>query len=315
MTKSGGHIMSRLISTSILLLVTSLTSGPLFAAQPLVDGDWVEGSLGKSDVVVLDVRNKIDKGSKEIYEKGHIPGAIYSDYLGDGWRTTKNGVAGMLPDAADLEVLIGGLGIGNDDHVVIVPAGVSAADYGSATRIYWTFKVMGHDKVSILNGGYALWTGQGRATESGSNRREPKTFKAQIRPELVASRDDVVQVVKTGRGAILIDNRPPAQYMGEKKSDKAARYGAIPGARNIPQGGFYDGSGQKFTNLEQLGQMWRDAGIAEGSEQITYCNTGHWGSLGWFASSELLGNKRTRMYDGSIFDWSQQMELPMVNTK
>lgn len=307
--------MNRTISTPTLLILASLFSGPLFAAQPLVDGDWIEGNLGKPDVVVLDIRNKIDKGSKEIYEQGHIPGAIYSDYLADGWRTTRDGVAGMLPDPADLEMLIGGLGIGNDDHVVIVPAGVSAADYGSATRIYWTFKVMGHDKVSILNGGYALWTRQGRAVESGSNRREPKTFKANFRPELVASRDDVARVVQTGRGAILIDNRPPEQYMGEKKSDKAARYGAIPGARNIPQDKFYSQSDHQFTNLDQLTQMWREAGIAEDSEQITYCNTGHWGSLGWFASSELLGNKRTRMYDGSIFDWSGKAELPMVNTK
>ena len=307
--------MSRLISISILLLVASLSSGPLLAAQPLVDGGWVEGNLGKSDVVVLDVRNKIDKGSKEVYEKGHVPGAIYSNYLEDGWRTTKDGVVGMLPDVADLERLIGGLGIDNDDHVVIVTAGVSAVDYGSATRIYWTFKVVGHDKVSILDGGYALWTGQGRAVETGSNRREPMTFKAQYRPELVASRDDVVQVVKTGRGAILIDNRPSVQYLGEKKSGKAARYGAIPGARNIPQGKFYDKVGYGFTDLQRLGHLWQEAGIAKGSEQITYCNTGHWASLGWFASSELLGNKRTRMYDGSIADWSQRTELPMVNTK
>jgi thiosulfate/3-mercaptopyruvate sulfurtransferase len=307
--------MSRLISTSILLLVTSLATAPLLAAQPLVDGDWVAGNLGKSDIVVLDIRNKIDKGSKEVYEQGHIPGAIYSNYLDDGWRTTKDGVDGMLPDAADLEGLIGGLGIGNDDHVVIVPAGVSAVDYGSATRIYWTFKVMGHDNVSILNGGYALWTGQGRAVEFGSNRREPKSFKAQFRPELVASRDDVAQVVKTGKGAVLIDNRPSQLYVGEKKAEKAARYGAIPGARNIPQDEFYGKSGNEFTKLDQLAQMWRDAGIAEGSEQITYCNTGHWASLGWFASSELLGNKRTRIYDGSIYDWSQKTELPMVNTK
>jgi thiosulfate/3-mercaptopyruvate sulfurtransferase len=307
--------MSRFISASALLLISSLLSGPLFAAQPLVDGDWIEGNLGKSDVVILDIRNKIDKGSKEVYEKGHVPGAIYSNYLEDGWRTEKDGIVAMLPDAADLEQLIGGLGIGNDDHVVIVPAGVSAVDYGSATRVYWTFKVMGHDKVSILDGGHALWAGQGRALETGSNRREPKTFKAQYRPELVASRDDVAHVVKTGTGALLIDYRPPVQYSGEKKSGKAARYGAIPGARNIPQDQFYDKSGSTFTDLQRLGQLWQEAGIAGGSEQITYCNTGHWASLGWFASSELLGNKKTRLYDGSMADWSQRMELPMVNTK
>jgi thiosulfate/3-mercaptopyruvate sulfurtransferase len=307
--------MSRLVSTSALLIIASLASGPLFAAQPLVDGDWIEGNLGKPDVVVLDIRNKIDKGSREVYEKAHIPGAIYSNYLEDGWRAKRDGVVAMLPDAAVLEQLVGGLGIGNDDHVVIVPGGVSAADYGSATRVYWTFKVMGHDDVSILNGGYALWAAQGRAVEAGSNRREPKTFKVHFRPELVASRQDVAQVVKTGTGPVLIDNRPPVQYSGEKKSGSAARFGAIPGARNIPQGQFYNKAGHTFTDLAQLGNLWQEAGIANGSEQITYCNTGHWASLGWFASSELLGNKKTRMYDGSIADWSLRKELPMVNTK
>ena len=307
--------MNRLVSISALLLITSLTSGSLFAAQPLVDGDWIEGQLGKSNVVVLDIRNKIDKGSREVYEKGHIPGAIYSNYLEDGWRKKRDDVVAMLPETTDLEQLIGGLGIGNDDHVVLVTAGVSAVDYGSATRVYWTFKVMGHDDVSILDGGYALWTEQGRAVEAGSNRREPKTFTAHYRPELVADRDDVARVVKSGTGAVLIDNRPPVQYSGEKKSGKAARYGAIPGARNIPQSAFYDKSGGKFTSLAQLGDLWQEAGIAEGSEQITYCNTGHWASLGWFASSEILGNKKTRMYDGSMADWSQRMKLPMVNTK
>jgi len=73
--------MTRLISASTLLVIASLISGPLLAAQPLVDGDWIEGNLGKPDVVVLDIRNKIDKGSREVYEKAHIPGAIYSNYL------------------------------------------------------------------------------------------------------------------------------------------------------------------------------------------------------------------------------------------
>ena len=67
--------------------------------------------------------------------------------------------------------------------------------------------------------------------------------------------------------------------------------------------------------LAQLGQDWRAVGIAEDAEQITYCNTGHWASLGWFTSSELRGNKIMRMYDGSIADWSRQAELPMINTK
>ena len=307
--------MDRLISTPISMLLLALASGPLLAAEPLVDGGWLEANLGKPGVVVLDIRNKIDKGSKQVYEAGHVPGAVYSNYIDDGWRVKQGEVVGMLPDVAHLEQLIGGLGIGNDDHVIIVPAGVSAPDYGSATRIYWTFKVMGHDAVSILDGGYALWAEQGRPVETGSNRREAKRFTAHPRPELVASREDVARAVATGKGPVLIDNRPAVQYSGEKTSGSVARSGAIPGARNIPVDLFYDANAREFTSLEKLAAMWHDAGISDASDQITYCNTGHMASLGWFASSELLGNKNTRIYDGSVADWSRHPELPMVTTK
>lgn len=307
--------MDRPISTSISMLLLALAGGPLLAAEPLVDGDWLEANLDNPNVVVLDIRNKIDKGSKEVYEAGHIPGAVYSNYIDDGWRVKQGEVVGMLPEIADLEQLVGGLGIGNDNHVVIVPAGVSAPDYGSATRIYWTFKVIGHDAVSILDGGYALWARQGRPVETGSNRREPERFSARYRPELVASRDDVARAVAAGKGPVLIDNRPAVQYSGEKKSGSVARSGAIPGARNIPVNVFYDDGSQEFASIEKLASAWHGAGITDGSEQITYCNTGHMASLGWFASSELLGNKNTRIYDGSVADWSRHAELPMVTTK
>ena len=306
--------MTAATNTLRSLVLAGITSAQVFAAEPLVDGAWVERHGDSPDVVVLDVRSKLDKGSREVYVQGHVPGSIYSDYLQDGWRATRDGVIGMLPELAELERLIGGLGIGNDDHVVIVPAGASAVDYGSATRVYWTFKVLGHDAVSVLDGGYALWAAEGRAIETGSNRREPTTFVARYRPELVASRDDVAEVVRTGKGALLIDNRPAMQYVGETKMKQAARHGAIPGARNIAQEAFYDESASTFASLERLAALWREAGIADDSEQITYCNTGHWASLGWFASSELLGNERARLYDGSIAEWSQQTGLPMVNT-
>ncbi|WP_438996873.1 hypothetical protein [Candidatus Puniceispirillum sp.] len=42
-------------------------------------------------------------------------------------------------------------------HVVIVPAGVSSTDFGSSARAYWTFKVFGHEHLSILDGDFAGW--------------------------------------------------------------------------------------------------------------------------------------------------------------
>ena len=83
-------------------------------AQPLVSTDWLKPRLGDPGVFVLDIRSAIDGGGAEAYAKGHIPGAVHSDYDKAGWRVTRNGVAFMLPTLAQLEKLIGELGIDED---------------------------------------------------------------------------------------------------------------------------------------------------------------------------------------------------------
>jgi len=63
----------------------------------------------------------------------------------------------QLPPTAKIAKLIGDLGIDDKTHVVIYHHGKNALDMGSATRVYWTMKVLGHDNVSILNGGYLAY--------------------------------------------------------------------------------------------------------------------------------------------------------------
>ena len=126
-------------------------------AQPLVDTSWVAKNLNNEKVVLIDLRNKIDKGSYETFLEGHIPSSIHSNYLEDGWRVGRDDVVGLLPSEAQFEALARKLGVSQDSHVVFIPAGVNATDFGSSARAYWTFNVFGHDNVSILNGGYTAW--------------------------------------------------------------------------------------------------------------------------------------------------------------
>lgn len=299
-------IRKALFAVAGLLLVVA---GPA-AASPLVDAAWLQSRLGSKDLVVLDIRNKIDGGSREVFEAGHIPGAVYSNYLTDGWRVERDGVPGMLPPVEDLERLIGGLGIGNDRQVVIVPAGVSALDYGSATRVYWTFKVLGHDAVSILDGGYKGWAATaGRPVETGPAAPQAVAFKADFRSDLLATKDDVQAALKDG--VALIDNRPPEQFSGAQKHPKAVRAGTIPGSVNIPQDQFFDQNSGGFAGLTKISELWKGQKVTADSEQIAFCNTGHWASLGWFAASEILGNKKARMYDGSMTEWTADADLPV----
>lgn len=304
-------IKPRILKAALAALFLFAAAGAARAATPLVDVAWLKSNLTKPNLVVLDVRSPIGNGgSRDAFGQGHIPGAIYTDYLADGWRVSRDGVPGMLPPMADLEKLIGGMGIGNTDHVVLIAGGLNAADMGSATRIYWTFKVAGHDAVSILDGGHAAWVAAGAPIETGPSSRPAKKFTAVFRPELVATRADVVAAQKAG--AVLIDNRPPAQYSGGAKHPAATRAGTIPGAVNLPQEKITKNDGGYFEDSGTIDKLLAAVGVKKGEPAITFCNTGHWASLGWFVEHELRGNAQTRMYDGSMVDYTADPALPVA---
>jgi thiosulfate/3-mercaptopyruvate sulfurtransferase len=296
---------------AVLLVVACARPETRAEVQPLVDAAWLEGNL--EEVVVLDIRgDDPSAGSMGMYALRHIPGAIHSPYGVHPWRVTRDGVPGMLPPAGDLAGLIGGLGISNDDHVVIVAAGQLAGDLGASTRVYWGFKVLGHERVSILNGGFRAWVNGGYPSEAGRNQPTPATYTASYQPQLVASRQDIVAALENG--VPLIDARSERYYQGEGKFGVVARYGTIAGATNIPSAAMTVANGGMFADVETLRSLWAAAGLPAEGEQITFCNIGHAGSVAWFAAYELLGNREARLYDGSMVEWAAYPELPMDNT-
>lgn len=307
--------MKRLIGT---VLAVGLSIGFANAAEPLVDVEWVKSNLETPNVVFLDVRGGIAGKSKTDYIRAHIPGAVYTDYLKDGWRSKDaSGTPGQLSPVSKLEALIGGLGIDNDTHVVIVPNGGKAVDVGTGTRIYWTFKVLGHDNVSLLNGGMVAYTKEVdektkkpvNPLEKGAAKIVAKTFKGSLREEMLVSKEDVVAAQKAG--SLIIDHRPHDQHMGINKHPRAKHSGTIPGSVNVPENWLTANGGGSFRDKSAIEKLYGAANASTTDEQINFCNTGHWASLGWFASHELLGNKNAKMYDGSMLEWTADESLPL----
>ncbi|HRD75008.1 MAG TPA: rhodanese-like domain-containing protein, partial [Hyphomicrobiaceae bacterium] len=188
---------------------------------------------------------------------------------------------------------------------------------GTATRIYWTFKVMGHDKVSILDGGFIGW-----ASAIDAQTKKPvnplatddvkpvaKTFKPAFRAEMIVTAEEVKSAAAAGTP--MVDNRPYDFYVGLNKSPAAKRAGTIPGAVSLPEGWLTENGGGRFRTRDQLLKLYRAQSISPTAAHITFCNTGHWASLGWFVSSELLGNKSVRMYDGSMAEWTHDASRPV----
>ncbi|QFU01928.1 Putative thiosulfate sulfurtransferase [Halomonas sp. THAF5a] len=304
-----------MIKSVFMGLGLALAASRAVAAEvsPLVEADWLAERLGHEDLVVLDVRSSIDDGGDRAgFEAAHIPGSVYSSYTEAGWRETRNEVAGLLPSVESLEALIGGLGIDNDDTVVIVPAGTGATDFGSAARIYWTFKVLGHDEVAILDGGFAGWQAQQHEIASGATPPpDAADFQGRLDPTLIATTEEV-QAARESQ-AQLVDARPADYFRGETQSPAATAPGTIPGARNLPFHRLLTQRQQAwYLDDEVLGARINDAELDRGAPTVAFCNTGHWAAIDWFVLSEVAGFDRVRLYDGSMAEWTRREDLPLA---
>ena len=295
--------------TPFLFLVTAATAA---TATPLVEPSWLAGKLGDDRLVVIDLRNKLDGGSYDTYLEGHIPSAIHSDYLRDGWRVGRDDVVGLLPEPAQFEALARKLGVSGNSHVVLVPAGVNSTDFGSSARAYWTFKVFGHDNVSILDGGFAAWkaaypdrieSGAPVAPASGD-------FTARFQPQGYVTTEEVRQIVDAGTGATLLDGRTKEQFLGDAKHPKAATGGRIPGAELIFQENAYDVEANRLKSLAELDAIYGN--LDPQLPIVSYCNTGHWAATNWFVLSEVLGHEDVKLYDGSMVEWTADSANPLL---
>ncbi len=301
--------MRNFLKSTLFVALMSFGVNAAQAADPLVDVAWVKANLSKPGLVFLDVSS-----NPGAFAKGHVPGALYTHYKKDKWRVSgkKRGkkIAGLLPDMAHLAKLIGGLGISNDDYVVVIPAGASAVDMGTATRVYWTFKVLGHEGVSILNGGNrAYMKNKKNPLETGMSEPEGTTFKVAMNTKYLATEEDVRAAVKGG--VALLDSRPQSQFMGMNKSGKVQRAGTLPGAVSVPGEWMTVNGGGQIRSGQALKKLYAMTEAPTEGATITFCNTGHWASLGWFVNSEVLGNKNTKMYDGSMAEYTTDPSVEM----
>ena len=278
-------------------------------AAPLVSAQWLKEHQGDPAVVVLDVRSAIDGGGAEAYAQAHIPGAVHSDYDKAGWRVTRNGVPFMLPNTAELEKLIGETGIDEDSHVVVVPAGVSATDFGAAARVYWTLKIAGHPAVSILDGGFAAWQAAAYPVESGKVTPSPRIFTVKL-DERSARRG------RSGRAQRARHaRRCPPRELFRRQGEGAGLQGLWPHSRRDQSStapAFYDPVTNRLRPKEQLAKI---AASLPAGPVVAYCNTGHWAATDWFVLSAVLGRPDVRLYDGSMVEWTADPHRPVASSR
>lgn len=278
-------------------------------AGPLVSAGWLAARLNDPSLFILDIRSAVDGGGRQAYEQAHVPGAVHSDYVRDGWRTSKGMASGLLPDTAFLSMLFARLGIMPSIYVVIVSAGGSPGDFAAAARVYWTFKVAGHDRVSILDGGQWAWTQQGASVESGQSRSKeappyPISFAKDLRTDIAA-----IEQTLAKHDAVLLDSRALSYFEGTDQSPQAARPGRLPGAVQLDHADAFDSASRKLKPLPELQKLF---GAVPPGPVVNYCNTGHQAATNWFVLSELLRRPGVSLYDGSMSEWAEDPARPVA---
>ena len=291
---------------AVAAALAAVAASPAAAADPLVSVDWLNSH--KADVVVIDVRHK-DEGANS-YAAGHIPGAISGDFEKAGWRVTRDDVPLSVPTKEQLEKLIGGLGVSNDSAVVVVPAGENVQDFGAGARVFWTLKYAGVKEVSLLDGGFKAWKDANFPVDTGIVTPAPKTFAVNFNDRLRVELKEVEKLQKDG-GATFVDARPPAQFSGKVKTKTVLSYGHLPGAVNIDSTVYFDNATHRLKPKAELASLSEHVK----GPAVSYCNTGHLASTDWFVLNEVLGRKDTRLYAGSMTEWTRDPSRPVESER
>jgi len=259
-----------------------------------VSAEWLAERLADRQVVVLDIRPAAEHAS------GHVPGAVSAEFGKAGWQVARpDGAVGALPPVERLAETIGALGVGDAAHVVIV-----GKDFPGAARVYWTFKVLGHDAVSVLDGGWDAWAGP---VERGPVAPRAATFTPRYDAALRAELPEVSAAVADG-SELLVDARPQAQWQGTAKSPVVRAYGHLPGAVWVDQRAALTPDG-RLKPKEALQSLFAEVGD---KPAIAYCNAGYLAAADWFVLSEVLHHQGAKLYDGSLSEWTADPSRPVA---
>lgn len=294
----------------VVLLLLALLLHPTLAVAnlvaPLLGPAEVAALVDDPQVRIIDIRDDVARGGRSIYAAGHLPGAVPAPYR--AWRGPPEN-PGELPAAAVLTALLQRLGIDRETHVIVAYAGIDAADFGAAARVYWTLKVAGLRKLSILHGGVRAWTQAGFGLSTQAVDVPPSGYVARIDESHVARRERV-QAGLEGGAIRLLDARPRAFFNGEKRHPLSTVPGTIRGAVHFDHAEWFVPGQAVLQPGESLRRIAEGAGLDHDVPTVSFCNTGHLAATNWFVLSELLGHQAVRLYPGSMVEWSRS-KMPM----
>ncbi|XP_072953986.1 thiosulfate/3-mercaptopyruvate sulfurtransferase 1, mitochondrial-like isoform X1 [Typha angustifolia] len=288
----------------------------------VVSAEWLHARLGDPDVKVLDASWYMPDEQKDPfqeYQVAHIPGTLFFDI--DGITDRTSNLPHMLPSEEAFAAAISALGITNKDKVIVY----DGKGLYSAARVWWMFRVFGHDQVWVLDGGLPQWQASGFDVKSCSSGDAilkanaankavemayhgellgSSTFSVNFQPHLIWMLDKIKQNVNAQTHQHL-DARSKDRFNGvAPEPRKGVRSGHIPGSKCIPFPQMLDGA-HMLLPVDELRKNFEREGISLDHPVVLSCGSGVTAcivALGLYR----IGIPDVPVYDGSWTEWEAQ---------
>ncbi|CAJ1076942.1 thiosulfate sulfurtransferase-like [Xyrichtys novacula] len=273
-------------------------------AQTLVSASWLS-NLVKRNLVgpslrILDTSwylPMMNRDGKKEFAQSHIPGASFFDIDECSDRTSR--FDHTLPSEPQFADYVGNLGIGNDSHVVVY----DASDFGafSCTRVWWMFRLFGHTKVSVLDGGFRNWVKEGHPVSGTYTKPESVRFTATMNRFWVKSFEDVTKNIET-QNFQVVDVRPYERFRGvEPEPREGVDPGHIPGSKCMP---FYDflNDGGMMLSTDELRKFFEKSQVDLKKPICGTCGSGVT-ACHMVLAAHLCGTPGVAVYGGSWYEW------------
>ncbi len=277
--------------------------------DPLVSTAWLAERLGAEDIAILDASWHMPAASRDPaaeFRDAHIAGAVFFDI--DGVADKSSGLPHMLPEPEVFAEAIGALGVGDETTVVAYDVGGLIA----SARLWWTLRVMGHDKVVVLDGGLRKWRAEDRPIASGEAFARAKRFTPNARPALVRDFDAMRRTIdQDAAPERVLDARPAPRFTGEVAEPRAGlARGHMPGAMNLPSSTLITADGRLKPD-EALKAAFDGVGVDDQRPVTTTCGSGVTACILALGLARL-GRWDVAVYDGSWTEWGAQADAPVV---
>lgn len=259
----------------------------------LVSGAWLATNISNTNQVIVDARASSD------YAAGHVPGAINIDPTTSTYNSASTaGIPYQLSPITDIAAALGAAGVSNSATIIVY--GGNGVD-PNAGRLFWELEYVGATDVRVLDGGYAKWTADGRATNTTATTPAATAFTANVAASRLAIKTYVLAHYADTANYVIVDSRDatdptpfsPSWLMGFTQ-------GHIPNAVNILVGDYLNAD-YTVKSYHDLGLLLSSKNVTPSKKAITMCWVGVRSAQGYFVL-RLMGYDVSN-YDGSWSEW------------